>query len=157
MRTTAALCSKFLIFCSTYSASHISYWWGSAGIQLTCAYRSWAPETVFTASVVWHWHKLLRILKLPKNHIQREHQTGKQVVKQGTVQRLCCWVGCFAWSTGCIPWKQSPYKPWYKRTSGSEILYSITQNTVRFRTVLALPNPRLTYYQKEKLYTSEKT
>lgn len=90
-----SLHSKFYIFCSICIISHNSSWWGSAGIQLTCAYKSRAPEKVFTALVLWHWHKLHRILRLLKNHIQREHHTGKQVVKQGTVHRSVVDLGGF--------------------------------------------------------------
>lgn len=140
MKTTVALHSKFKIFCSTCIMSHTSYWWGSARVQWTCAYRSRAPETVFTALVIWHWHKLLRILKLLKNHIQRGHHTGKQVLKWGSIQRVCCWVGCFVGSTGCTPWRKSPSKHRYKRTHDRKI-YIFTQNTVCFRSALALFKP----------------
>jgi len=52
MKTMVALHRKFYIFCSTCIISHTFYWWGSAGIQLTCAYRSRAPEIVLTALVI---------------------------------------------------------------------------------------------------------
>lgn len=78
-------------------------------------------------------------------------------VKQGTVQRVCCWVGCFVWSTGCIPWGQSTPQDWYKRTPDSEISHLFIQNTECFRTILALLSPRLTCHQKKKkkLHISE--